>query len=354
MTIPANDAFTLALAHDSPVRRPSRSRSITRSPSPKIAFTTPPPPPLADMKRRSGARHRKQKSSVSNGAPTANGTLAQVDENDALERPRSQPTNGHARPADAAVKAVKKVDWEIPRKALHSSIGFLTLYLYTSGGSIERVVVVLAGALCVIVPADVLRLNWPRFERIYERALGFLMRESEKKQSNGVIWYILGVLFVLSLYPKDIAVMSILILSWADTAASTFGRLWGSLTPRLPARAPLLRVPLAPRKSLAGFLAAALTGAGIAFTFWGWVAPAVGDAHAGWAWGRGVGALEGGLRAVPTGGWAGLGVVSVVAGLVTALAEALDLGSLDDNLTLPILSGGCIWGFLKVLSWFSA
>ena len=31
-----------------------------------------------------------------------------------------------------------------------------------------------------------------------------------------------------------------------------------------------------------------------------------------------------------------------------------DLGDLDDNLTLPILSGGCIWGFLKLFSWFSS
>jgi diacylglycerol kinase (CTP) len=31
-----------------------------------------------------------------------------------------------------------------------------------------------------------------------------------------------------------------------------------------------------------------------------------------------------------------------------------DVGNLDDNLTLPILSGGFIWGFLKLFSWFSS
>ena len=30
-----------------------------------------------------------------------------------------------------------------------------------------------------------------------------------------------------------------------------------------------------------------------------------------------------------------------------------DLGPLDDNLTLPIISGGCIWGFFKVLEYFT-
>ena len=41
-------------------------------------------------------------------------------------------------------------------------------------------VVVLSMALAVIVPLDILRLNSPPFERVYERCVGFLMRESEK------------------------------------------------------------------------------------------------------------------------------------------------------------------------------
>lgn len=90
------------------------------------------------------------------------------------------------------------IDWEVPRKALHSSIGlslvlssllpilmdivlgFVSLYLWTSHGSPQRVVVALSTALAVIIPADLLRLNSTRFARVYERGLGFLMRESEK------------------------------------------------------------------------------------------------------------------------------------------------------------------------------
>lgn len=83
-------------------------------------------------------------------------------------------------------------------------------------------------ALCIIVPADFLRFRSPRFERAYERVLGFLMRETEKvcpmagyekiqifnsvfqNSTNGVVWYILGVNFVLSLYPRDVATVAIL------------------------------------------------------------------------------------------------------------------------------------------------
>jgi diacylglycerol kinase (CTP) len=206
MTIPPNDAFTLAAHSDStPSLRPSRSRSLTRSPSPKISFTTSQHTANSDTKRRPSRRQRKSSGIVSDSVK-----LADVDE--ALERALN--SNGHANGIAAHNKAiaptaqVKKIDWEIPRKALHSSIGmsrdfmtpslhsvarppffrladcfisgFVTLYLYASHGSPERVVVVLSSALLIIVPADILRLNYPPFERSYEKVLGFLMRESER------------------------------------------------------------------------------------------------------------------------------------------------------------------------------
>ena len=90
------------------------------------------------------------------------------------------------------------IDLEIPRKFLHSSVGafvplicpgvelyelfsgFVTLYLYTSFGDPKAVIVALSASLAVIIPADLLRLRYPSFERLYERVLGFLMRENEK------------------------------------------------------------------------------------------------------------------------------------------------------------------------------
>lgn len=251
--------------------------------------------------------------------------------------------NGTANPLND-----KKIDWEIPRKVLHSSIGFFTVYLYLSQGSPKTVVYVLWSALAIIAPADVLRLRYPAFERLYERCLGSLMRESEKHTTNGVTWYILGVNFALMFYPLDVATVAILILSWADTAASTVGRLCRGYTPALPSRLPILRLPLAPRKSVAGFIAASVTGACIAVAFWGWIAPVREDpADVTWWWNTGVKSTGHG----PT-GWLGLTVIGAVTGIVSGIAEALDLGSLDDNLTLPIISGACMLGFFKLLTLF--
>ncbi|KAF8638839.1 hypothetical protein AX17_001897 [Amanita inopinata Kibby_2008] len=281
--------------------------------------------------------------------------------NGQAKRENGSARNGMTRNGSAQNAGVEtlKIDWEIPRKILHSSIGFFTLYLYVSEGSVRNTVIMLWSALTIIVPADIIRLRFPAFERVYERVLGFLMRESEKNTSNGVIWYILGVNLVLSFYPTDVAVVAILILSWADTTASTFGRMFGRRTPPLPRRLPLLRLPLASRKSVAGFIAASVTGACIAIGFWGWIAPLRNNgADLTWTW-QGCAHVTSPLPTLVgmegsgnggSSGWIRLGAIGLVTGLVTGVTEALDLGTWDDNLTLPIISGGCILAFLKLLS----
>lgn len=121
VAIPPNDAFTLASHSDStPSLRPSRSRSLTRSPSPKIAFTTTQHAANSDSKRRPGRRQRK-----SNGFVSDSVKLADVDE--ALERALNgnAHSNGIAHQDQTIIPTtqVKQIDWEIPRKVLHSSIG---------------------------------------------------------------------------------------------------------------------------------------------------------------------------------------------------------------------------------------
>ena len=106
-------------------------------------------------------------------------------------------------------------------------------------------------------------------------------------------------------------------LSWADTTASTFGRLYGHLTPKLPSSLLGGMLPLAPRKSLAGSLAAFLTGALVVVGFWGWAVDAGGMSpeEAVWSW--------------DLGGWAGLTLLGVGAGMITSVTEAL--GELFDR-----------------------
>jgi len=237
---------------------------------------------------------------------------------------------------------------EIPRKLLHVSIGFVTLRLYVTGTESPSITPWLVGALAIIAPTDVLRHHSDRFNRFYIRVLGALMRETEVDGYNGVIWYLVGAYIALKFYPKDISVVSILLLSWCDTAASTFGRLYGRYTIRLRRG-----------KSLAGSLAAFVTGALVAVFFWGYLAPRTGpfpdDPVNGYMFQD---RLSLPSRAKELLGWqpsqgvivgnTALAVMSVCTGIVASFSELIDLWGWDDNLTIPLLSSAGLWAFLKV------
>ena len=140
--------------------------------------------------------------------------------------------------------------------------------------------------------------------------------------------------------------MSVLLLSWCDTAASTFGRLWGKYTPRIRRG-----------KSLAGSLAAFIFGVGAAVFFWGIVAPS-GDPQLNT--GINAFAFEGTLtltapareafglseKQATIDGNLALAVLSVITGLMVSVSEAIDIWGLDDNLTIPVLCGLELGAFL--------
>jgi diacylglycerol kinase (CTP) len=242
---------------------------------------------------------------------------------------------------------------EIPRKLLHVSIGFLTLHLYSRGVQTHQITPWLLSALVPIAATDIIRLRSETFNKFYIRCLGSLMRETEVSGYNGVIWYLLGAYSVLRFFPKDVAVMGVLLLSWCDTAASTFGRLYGRRT-----------FQLRKGKSFAGTLAAWVVGVVTAAAFWGWFVPHVGtfpnDPEGAFMFTGRLNLLPDSIRGLL--GWTAashsscgvisgplaLGVMSIVSGIVAAGSEFVDLFSWDDNFTIPVLSGIGLWGFLKV------
>jgi diacylglycerol kinase (CTP) len=236
---------------------------------------------------------------------------------------------------------------EVPRKVLHVSIGFFVYYLYVTGTQTSSVPPYLMGALVPIATVDFLRHKYASLNRLYVKYLGALMRETEYAGWNGVIFYLLGAWIVLRFFPKDVSVVAVMLLSWCDTAASTFGRLYGRYTPRIRRG-----------KSLAGSLAAFLVGVGTAAWFWGSLAPRTGpfpgdDQHPFMFQGvlRLPAFLSNALgfdEPAALGGTAALGIMSLWSGLVAAGSEVIDLFGWDDNLTIPVLSGVGIWGFLKI------
>ncbi|KAF1836129.1 hypothetical protein BDW02DRAFT_638123 [Decorospora gaudefroyi] len=353
---------------------------VTRSSTRKQRVTSPPPPPIdedssgSDPEKRARTRSRSPILQGGLGTRRMSGLTSRRQRNGSVNKDLTLPektANGHLSPAAANKNYWREMSrspsplglipihqkWrsfihrhEIPRKILHVSIGFLTLFLYCTGTQTSQIHNVLLTMLIPIALTDVIRHRYWQVNRFYIRCLGAFMRESEVDGYNGVISYLLGAWIVMRFCPKDIAVMSILLLSWCDTAASTFGRLWGHLTPRVRKG-----------KSLAGSIAAGVTGIITAAMWWGWMGPLYSQYNHG-SHGEHAFAFQGTLtlpvqaretfnlslmQASISGYWA-LAAMSLAAGVTASASEAIDVFGWDDNLTIPVLCGAGLWGFLKV------
>ena len=120
MSLAANDAFSLGLAHNGP-----RRRSLSRSSSPKIStaalFSQ-----STQGKGRENIRRRmiRRLSNLSSISPEAIAELQ--DHNGDLKAPSRKDVKPPL--TNSPKKRPTPVDWEIPRKTLHSSIGMSLLF----------------------------------------------------------------------------------------------------------------------------------------------------------------------------------------------------------------------------------
>lgn len=334
--------------HDAPELRRSRTRSRSPIGSQALARMTP-----SNTTNLATIPSTTKQQAVAKRKRSPNGTIAAGNGHLAPPQPTGWSWRDFSRsPSPLGLIPIHR-HWrtfvhkhEVPRKVLHVSIGFFVVWLYITGTRPEFVPPYLMAGLIPIATTDFLRHRYSSVNRLYVRLFGALMRESEYSGYNGVIFYLLGAWAVLYFLPKDVGAMSVLLLSWCDTAASTFGRLWGRHTPRLRRG-----------KSLAGSLAAFLVGVATSFFWYGWLVPTFGpmpgDEHF----------MYKGTLSVPStltnsmgmsqasatvSGALALTILSIWNGFAASASEVVDVFGWDDNLTIPVLSGIGIWGFLKI------
>lgn len=154
----------------------------------------------------------------------------------------------------------------------------------------------------LFVPADFFRLTNPKFNDFTTHAFGAIMRQSERTKLAGTTYLVSGALIVLLIFPRDIVLLTLLFLAFADPIASYFGIRFG--------KDKILR-----EKSLQGTLAAFVVCALLTFAF-----------------------LSQNELLMDR-----LVVVSLLGGVIGALAELIPIGKLDDNLTLPVMSASALW-----------
>ena len=194
-------------------------------------------------------------------------------------------------------------DLHLARKTWHMFMGLVIAMIYMSGLSCTSGVVILSCFLGLDIIVETARLRGPPFNEKVLRVMGPLMRESETHQISGTPYYILSALLSIAIFPKPVAVLSILYLAFGDPLASLAGILYGSKS-----------LKIAPGKSLVGTLTGVIACALIT-----------------WVYSKGLALTE----------LSTLALVSV-GGVAGGMAELLPF-EIDDNFTIPIFSGFALW-----------
>jgi len=194
-------------------------------------------------------------------------------------------------------------DLHLARKTWHMVMGSMIALVYMSGMSCTTCVIILSCFLGFDVLIETARLRSPAFNVKVMRIMAPLMRDSETHQMSGTPYYILAALLAIGIFPKPVAILSILYLAFGDPLASLAGILYGCKSPKI-----------CPGKSLVG----TATGV-IACTLLTWVF-----------------AKTLNLSDSQT------TIVVLVGGSSGGLAELLPF-EIDDNFTIPIFSGFAVW-----------
>ena len=182
----------------------------------------------------------------------------------------------------------------IGRKIYHLGGGVFLIGIYAFLGrpfGLAVLTAIFLGATAL----DFARLRSKSLNDFFFRHFSKFLRESEKKKLSGTPWYVLGVLCAAALYPLPVAVYAVMFLACGDVAATTVGERWGSM--KFPGSVKSVQ------GSVAFFLAAFVAGLIIRSYFF----PA--------------------------------SLTAIAAGAFTAaLVEVLPI-KVNDNLTIPVISG---------------
>lgn len=196
-------------------------------------------------------------------------------------------------------------DLHLARKIWHISMGLAIVLVYDLTGMSQAMAALILGLiLALFVIGESLRLFHPGFNEFAVKFWGPLMRTSEIKQMSGVPFYVCAAMLAVGIFPKPIAILSVLYLAFGDPVASLVGILWGDLGPRFQNK----------KKSLIGTMAGVLV---CILITWIYLYHFISD---GWS-----------LLFIALGG-----------GLAGGLAELLPM-DVDDNFSIPLVSGFTLW-----------
>lgn len=193
----------------------------------------------------------------------------------------------------------KRSDLHLLRKIWHMGVGSLCLLVYYQTGELQNL---WAWAIFLVAVSgflfDFLRGRYAKLNEYVLLLMGPFMRSSERHGMSGLPFYALGVSIALHLFQKEVAMLAIMFLVYSDPISSFFGIIYG-------------KDKIMPNKSLQGAIAGFFTCYLISL-FYGMFYHAQGQSLL----------------------W-----FSVLGGVVGAISEMMSAFNIDDNLTIPVISG---------------
>ena len=177
---------------------------------------------------------------------------------------------------------------ELRRKSIHLlGLIFPILYVFTT----RNTAIIGVGCLLAFVLAiELLKAFLPAFRAMFMRIFSPMLRSQEQKGGlTGATYYLIGSFLCILLFDKTLAIVCLCFLTLGDLFAALIGKQWG-------------RIKLFSRKSLEGSLACFIVCTAVALLI--------------------------GLHPI----------VAIVGALVATLIELLPTG-VDDNVTIPLISG---------------
>lgn len=196
----------------------------------------------------------------------------------------------------------KRTDIHLPRKIWHMTGVLAMISLYVSVNQSLGLKIISVSCF-IVVSLDLARLAYPSLNRIFIRIFGSVMRATEQNRLAGISSLFLGCLVIMLFLPRPVVILALLFLGLADPIASYVGIRFG-------------KDRLAKGKSLQGTGAAFVVCLGIS-TLYYYFNEIMLDR---------------------------LFIVSLLSGSIGALSELIPFWILDDNFTLPVLSGFSLWG----------
>lgn len=195
----------------------------------------------------------------------------------------------------------KRSDLHLARKFWHSITVFLmaVVYYYLPN---QWSGLVLFAACLIFIPLDFLRKKNEKLNRILLRLFQPIIRQNEVQGIAGTTYLLAGVFVVYLFAPREIMLLTLLYLAFADPIASYVGIKFG-------------KTKIFNGKSLQGSSAAFFVCAAMTF-----IVLSFQNLFVDHIW-----------------------LLSVLGGLLGSAAEAIPIGKLDDNFSIPVVSAIGLW-----------